>query len=194
LKYGVLACAAATVLAFCAVSQGSDFFPLLWPSVSFSLVGASYLGAGPHVFGKRPDGTIVPLLQAFLLPYLVCVWTIWRVLRLVKREPAYNELLPDVIIGRRLLPNEFPPGIEMVIDLTSEFPEPCRIRLSTKYESFPILDGLPANATELTNRVLQFAATNVRMYIHCAEGPGPRSNRDGCRIATAGTQSRSHRR
>jgi hypothetical protein len=73
---------------------------LLWPSVSFTVVGLAYCGLGVSVFGKRPNGSMSMRSVILLLPYLVYLWTVWYVLRLIKTEPAYNELVPGVLIGR----------------------------------------------------------------------------------------------
>ena len=58
---------------------------LAWPSLSFTAVGAAYLGLGPSVFGKRLNGTMAWYTVAPLLPYLLLSWLTWHVARLAIR-------------------------------------------------------------------------------------------------------------
>jgi len=67
---------------------------LVWPAVSFLLVTAAYLGLGPRIFGKRPNGRHAWWAVALLLPFLLLTWVVWHLLRLVSREPPCNRLFP----------------------------------------------------------------------------------------------------
>jgi protein-tyrosine phosphatase len=153
-------------------SEGEWRVLLAWPALACAQVSAGYCGLGPRCLGKRADGTLSPLLAAIGLPYLALTWALWHGLRRIKRERPFDELLPNVWIGRRLLPSEFPAGIEVVVDLTCEFAEPLSVRSVPLYLSFPILDAAPAKPTELASLAVRLAAINTPMYIHCAEGHG----------------------
>ena len=145
---------------------------LLWVATSLMVVGLGYLGLGARVFGKRPDGTLAPGSTVLLLPYLLCVWGTWRLVRLVSSRRPFDELTAGIIIGRRLFPSEYPPGVDHVLDLTCEFPEFRTVRQAKHYRCFPILDGHVPKLSELvglTGRVNEIEGT---LYIHCAEGYG----------------------
>ncbi len=163
--------AAALLIAHVFIHRGFAFL-LLWPALCSLIVGGAYLGLGPGVFGKRPDGSMKLGTVVLLLPYLLYQWGVWHLLRLLRKEKPYDELIPGVLIGRRLMPAEFPPGVTLVVDLTSEFPEPPKIRRGRKYYSLPILDGHFPDRSQL-KRVLEILASHSgTVYIHCAEGHG----------------------
>ena len=172
MKYGILFVTAGLLFAAYAVVYGGLTFVLLWPAVSFSLVGSAYLGLGVSVFGKRPDGSMSVWSVLLLLPYLAYLWTVWYVLRLIKREPPHHVLVPGILIGRRLLASEFPGGVSLVVDLTCEFPEPVKIRLACEYHLFPILDGSVSATSRLIELAKYIEQHKGTSYIHCAEGHG----------------------
>jgi protein-tyrosine phosphatase len=171
MKYGILFSSVAALLVFSAVLRGGWMLLLWWPAVSFGAVAAGYFCWGPRVFGKSPRGLLSLASQLVLLPYLVLLWSAWRLLRLVKRERAFDELTDRVLIGRRLLSHELPANIQHVIDLTCEFNEPRALR-TTDYHSFQVLDGFVPSADQLWQWASQIAAMPGRVYIHCAEGHG----------------------
>jgi protein-tyrosine phosphatase len=172
MKFGILFLTTATLLiAHAFIHQGFAFL-LLWPALCLAIIGGAYLGFGPGVFGKRPDGSMRTGAVLLLFPYLLYQWGLWHLLRPLRKEKPYDELIPGVLIGRRLLPSEFPPGVTLVVDLTSEFPEPPKIRRGRKYYSLPILDGHFPDRSQL-KRVLEILASHSgTVYIHCAEGHG----------------------
>ncbi|MCA9113536.1 MAG: dual specificity protein phosphatase family protein [Planctomycetaceae bacterium] len=171
MKYGILFLTAALLMAVYASRQGGWMLLMLWPAASFGLVGLAYLFFGPRLFGKQADGTLRQTRVLLLLPYLGYLWTIWHALRLVKREPAFNQLSDRLLIGRRLLAGELPDEVDVVLDLTCEFPEPASIR-SREYRSFPILDGFVPEEEQLPAWVNEACQLPGTLYIHCAEGHG----------------------
>ena len=108
MKYGVLFSTLSLLLAFYAFTNGGWFLLLAWPAISFGVIGLAYLTLGHRVFGKRPDGSMAPASVTILLPYLLYLWAVWHIIRLVSRESAYNTLVDGVLIGRRLLSAELP--------------------------------------------------------------------------------------
>jgi len=171
MKYGILFSFVAVLLATAAVIHRGWLLLLLWPAVSFGIVALGYLYFGPQVYGKSSRGLLSPINQLLLLPFLVYLWSVWYGARLVKREPAFNQLTEDIVIGRRLLSHELPDGIDHVIDLTCEFNEPRALR-SSSYHSFQILDGSAPSADHLLQWAGQTARLSGNIYIHCAEGHG----------------------
>ncbi len=134
--------------------------------------GVGYAGVGPRIFGKGSDGRMRPLNVLILAPYLLLLWSVWHLSRALRRESPFNELVEGLIIGRRLLPGEYPDGIESVVDLTAEFPESSRIRQGRIYRAFPILDGshsTPAALEQIARAIMDLPGD---VYIHCAEGHG----------------------
>ena len=101
MKYGVLFLTLSLLLAFYAFTTGGWFLLLAWPAISFGVIGLAYLTLGHRVFGKRTDGSMAFASVAILLPYLLYLWAVWHIIRLVSREPAYNTLTDGVLIGRR---------------------------------------------------------------------------------------------
>lgn len=58
MKYGVLFSSLALLLALYAFTYFGWLLLLLWPALSFGVVGLAYLTLGHRVFGKRPDGSM----------------------------------------------------------------------------------------------------------------------------------------
>ena len=171
MKYGVLFAIVAVLLAGSAILHGGWRLLLLWPAISFGVVAIGYLYFGPIIYGKTSQGVLSIFMQLVLLPFLLYLWSVWYALRLVKREPALNQLTDKVYIGRRLLSHEFPDKIDHVVDLTCEFSEPKALR-SCSYYSYPILDGFAPSADKLRQWVGEVAMLPGTVFIHCAEGHG----------------------
>ncbi len=171
MKYGFLFSILALLLTAAAVLHGGAWWGLMWPATSAAIVAAGYLRCGPRVYGKTAGGTLSPLNQFLLLPFLLYLWAVWYAVRLFRREPAFNQLTDHIYIGRRLLTGELPDHIDHVVDLTCEFNEPRALRGKT-YHSFPILDGFTTSPDQLRHWAEQVAGLEGNVYIHCAEGHG----------------------
>lgn len=172
MKYGVLySLIAILFLVVYAVTPGSWFHLLVWPAISFGIVASAYLGLGPRVFGKRPNGTMSVVSMAVLFPFILGLWAVWH-LRLASREPAHNRLVENILIGRRLLSRELPPDVDVVVDLTCEFIEPRGVRNAARYISCPILDALSPDPQTLIELIRELALIDGRVFIHCAHGHG----------------------
>jgi protein-tyrosine phosphatase len=171
MKYGIAFTLLAALIAYIAIINGGSAYLLLWPALSFFLVAFAYFGAGPTVFGKQQCGTLEPSRQILLAPFLLYLWLVWHMVRLISREAPYNQLTESVFIGRRLLSSERPKQFDHVVDLTCEFNEPSAMR-STGYISFPTLDTHHPSIEELRRRVEIIANLDGTVYIHCAQGHG----------------------
>jgi hypothetical protein len=172
LKYALFFLACSAVLAFVAFPLAVGSVPELWGSLAFGIVGLGYAGVGPRIFGKTSEGRMSPLNVFVLAPYLLLLWSVWRLSRALRSEPPFHELVEGIVIGRRLLPDEYPERIESVVDLTAEFPESARIRKGRSYRAFPILDGSPSAPATLEQIVRAIMELPGDVYIHCAEGHG----------------------
>lgn len=172
MKFGILFTIIGALFAAAAVMHQGWAWLLIWPAVSFALVGQAYLWLGAGIYGKRSSGSMSLISMAILLPALIYFWTVWHLLRRIKREPPYDELLPGVLIGRRLLGHELPADVTLVVDLTCEFPEPGVIRTGRTYVHFPILDGFVPQADDVLSLLQVIREHQGRTYVHCAEGHG----------------------
>ncbi|WP_375745318.1 tyrosine-protein phosphatase [Corallococcus interemptor] len=172
MKYTFVFTTAAALLTFLAQRLQGPGWLLLWPALSFAVVAIAYAGGGARAFGKQPDGRMRPWAVFALLPYLLLTWGTWHLARRFSRERAFDEVVPGVLVGRRLLPGELPPGVTAVLDLTSEFIEPEDIRAAGRYVSLPILDALTLPVEHVAPVLRELAALPGPVYVHCAQGHG----------------------
>jgi len=169
-QYVIIMWLMAVALAFYAWLHPSFAWILLWSSLSFSLVAIGYAGLGARVFGKTSSGIIPWWSKLILSPYIVLIYILWHVTRLVSKEAPRHEIDASIVIGRRLLESEAQGDYDYYIDLTAEFEEPKGIRQRNSYVSFPILDAGVPTAGELEQLLSQ--VKGGRVYIHCAQGHG----------------------
>jgi protein-tyrosine phosphatase len=161
----------AAELAFAAATLRGTFWTLLWPSAAFAIAALAYLTRRPTLLGKRGRG--FPLgSHIVMLPYLGLCSLLWHALRVLERRPAWQRATPDLFIGRRLLPSEFPSGISSVVDLTSELSGLVPPGDSTRYLALPILDGEAPPPAALASALQAIASLPKPIYLHCAQGHG----------------------
>jgi protein-tyrosine phosphatase len=171
MKVGIFFSLIAILFTITAFTHGGWLWLLLWPAISCGTIALGYFYLGPKVYGKSPQGLLSPLNQLLLLPYLLCLWSLWHLGRLVIPQPAFHQLTPNIFVGRRLLGAELPQNIDHVIDLTCEFNEPKVLR-SAAYHSFQLLDASAPSPAQLNKWVEEVAAMSGTIYIHCAAGQG----------------------
>ncbi|NMO14191.1 hypothetical protein HPC49_49825 [Pyxidicoccus fallax] len=172
MKYAAAFTLFTVLLGFLALRLGGAWLLLLWPAASFSLVALAYGGVGPRLLGKQPDGRMRPWAVLVLLPYLLFTWATWHLARVLSREPAHAEVVPGVLVGRRLLSGELPAGVGTVLDLTAEFIEPAGIRRAARYVSLPILDASTLPVGRVAPVLRELATLPGPVYVHCAQGHG----------------------
>jgi protein-tyrosine phosphatase len=170
--YGVLFLLVGGVFAFWANRIGGAGWLLFWPATSFMLVGLGYLGLGARVFGKRGDGTLGMVALIVLAPFLLYTRVMWHMLRLVRREPACNEVAPGLYVGRWPRPGDLPPEVAIVVDMTAEFSPARGVCEGRRYVCLPTLDGSVPSLRHLARLVDEIAAADGPIYAHCAEGHG----------------------
>lgn len=155
---------------------------LLWLGLDMLLLSAAYVRQDAGIFGKRPDGTLAACRVLIFLPYLLFTWAVWRLCRLLP-EPAVQRINDKLSIGRRVLPGELPAGIDVVLDLTSEFTEPAAVRKEVRYINLPTLDATAPPSSNAHGNNSQPAATRAHFR---PLRPRPGQNRHGChRLAAA---------
>ena len=170
MKYAVRFCVIGMILAGVGAGLGGPGWLLLWPAVSYVLIGGAYAGLGPRVCGKRPDGGIAWWAVLLLLPYLLSRWAGWYAIRRLSREACCHEVAPGVWVGRRPLPGDLPPDATLIVDLTAEFPARPAVRRGRTYLCVPTLDATAPEETALRAAVETAAKWPGTVYIHCALG------------------------
>ncbi len=143
------------------------FLFLLWPSLALAIVASGYLGAGPGVFQKRPDGTVSFASLWLLAPY--------RLGAVVNRYWWTRKLVPSVLICRGVHLGRFPkrselPAYAAVIDLTSEMTRP--LGCENDWHAFPTLDLIPVPPGNLEKaaEAIEHARSKGPVLVCCALG------------------------
>jgi protein-tyrosine phosphatase len=150
--------------------QGGWFYLAAWLGADFLAVGIAHAAGAHRIFGKRPDGSLPFWSWLLFLPLLLYTGAVWHLIRFFSREPAHHTISDNLVVGRRLLPNEVPGEFANYIDLTTEFAEPRRIGRAASYLSFPILDGSAPNPSALREFLNRLRPGKT--FIHCAQGHG----------------------
>lgn len=172
MKYAVAFLFIAAALVYLAFHHGGIAFLLLWPAASLLIVAIGYAFAGSRVLGKDGQGRIAWWSRLLLLPYHLFVHTTWWVAKSISREPACAEVAPGVWIGRRVSEAELPPGVSMIVDLTSEFAEPRAVREKCTYICVPTLDAAALDDQAARAVIERIATSGEPVFIHCAQGHG----------------------
>jgi 1-acyl-sn-glycerol-3-phosphate acyltransferase/membrane-associated phospholipid phosphatase len=145
---------------------------LLWPAMALAVSGAAYLGGGPAVF-RKSTGRITASAWMFLWPCLLGHWLSHIYYR--RHCRPYDELLPNVWIGRRLDAREaamaVERGVAAILDLSAELDEVTAFR-RLRYKGLPILD-LTAPTMDQLDEGVRFIRAHTRrgiVYVHCKIG------------------------
>ncbi|WP_437657390.1 hypothetical protein [Sorangium sp. So ce1182] len=171
MRYGLTFLALSASIASLGVIAGGAALALLWPALSFGLVGAAYLARRPAMLGKRPDGTQAAWALVLLGPYFLLSWAIWRAERASGWADCANEVAPGIWVGRRPLAHELPAGVRVVVDLTAEFPAAAAVRRHPGYLCVPTLDGTGPEVERLRELLERLRGVDG-VYLHCASGRG----------------------
>lgn len=170
--YAVTFTILAGALIWTAIINGGLAWILMWLALSFLIVAAAYGGVGSIVFGKRSDGTRSLWAMVCLFPYLVLLWVIWSVRRLVGHEPCCTQIVPGVWLGRRPYEYELPPQTACVVDLACEFAAAKGVTTKRDYISLPTLDTLIPAETDFLTALKRASTHSGEIYVHCALGHG----------------------
>jgi protein-tyrosine phosphatase len=179
MRYGLTFFVCGVAFAAIAYALGGFAWLFAWLGADFLIHGLGYAGLGPRVLGKRQDGTIAPWAYVVLGPQMLFTWATWSVARLVSREDCSNEVAPGLWLGRRPLPGELPAGVDLIVDLTAEFPENASVRAGREYVCIPVLDTTAPGDDDMRELVDRLCAHPGKAYVHCAQGHG----RSACVVA-----------
>ncbi|MCI4624786.1 MAG: dual specificity protein phosphatase family protein [Candidatus Magnetoovum sp. WYHC-5] len=149
-------------------------------NIGFTFIG---FGLGSGIFGaktfqKRKNGTLTLISYLIYWPYLVVDYIILYIIRVVRKENVYDEILSGLYLGGRLwLFDKKDPlikKIDYVLDLTSEFTEPFFFRNKAGYLCIPLIDHHAPTLDELTYGVTWLVEQHKKgyVYVHCAMGHG----------------------
>lgn len=145
----------------------------IWPGLASLIVSVAYFSGSPWLFCKRKDGSRHWLATLLLLPFLGLIYATWSAWVWIAAGPAYHRVTDSLIGARRLRAHEYPEGITLIADLTSEMLDPKSIRQSPGYRCFPALDAAPIPPAELLKIVRELrVAHGEQLLIHCAKGHG----------------------
>jgi len=172
MRFILILAAIAAALTLLALRTRGVGWLLLWPAGSCWLVALAYQVSWPGVFGKRADGTMAWRAVLPTLPFLLATWSVWYAARLLRREPPAHEIRPGLWLGRRPYAREVPPGVDLVVDLTAEFPIARAIRLQADVTCLPTLDGTAPRVQDLRRAVDLIRHQSGGVIVHCASGRG----------------------
>jgi hypothetical protein len=172
LALGIGVAGAACALWASALTGAADWL-LAWTALSCFVVSWAYAANRPEVFGKKADGRIRLAHQILLLPYVAAFRGGCRLIRVVRRLPAVEEVASGVYIGGRLRHDQVPPGVELVIDLVAELPGARGVRSRPGYRSLPVLDGHhPPSLESFLDQTAEAAGARGGVLLHCESGVG----------------------
>lgn len=172
MKYAVLFLSIGISLIILGIKFGGLGWLLVWSGVSFVVVGIGYAGLGAQIFGKNQEGKIASWGMILLLPYLIFYWTIWYFLCLIIKEDCANEIVPGIWVGRRVLLDELPENISLIVDVVAEIPELSEVISGKTYLYVPTLDKAVPNDIIFQDVVKKICDWEGDIYIHCAFGHG----------------------
>lgn len=172
MRYGLTLAVLGAAIGYLGCQAEFASWIIVWAGISFLLAGLAYCGLGVRVFGKRPDGTIALFAVLLLWPFLMLTWGLWHLQRILSREDCCNEVAPGLWLGRRAYETELPPDVDLIVDLTAEFPEPRDVIAGRTYWCLPTLDAVSPDAEAFRTLVEKVAAWTGPAYIHCALGHG----------------------
>jgi len=155
-----------------ALSFTSIFF--VWPAVACGIMTLAYATGLSRLLGKE-NGTLSPSAEWCLLPVLIATKFIQR--RWLQRQPAWREVAPGLLFGRKLTTKEATAlvrdGKLAVIDLTAESNAPVSFREHAHYRNLPLLDLVPLQPEHITaalSIIREQRAAGRRVFMHCQLG------------------------
>ncbi len=147
---------------------------LLYVVASLLLVALAYWRQDRQFLHKR-SGKLPVTSWLLYAPYLAGYYLTWLCVRWRERaRPAFRQVTPQLIVGRRLTGHEarqLPPGCS-VIDLANELSETACLRRHP-YQHFALADlqpPPPAVVAAIIGALERETAAGRVVYLHCAMG------------------------
>ena len=166
LRYGAGA-AACSGLAFL-------WFGFAWPAVALGIFALAYATGRVSILGKQ-NGCLSPSSEWCLLPVLLVAKFYQR--KWLKSQPAFFEISPGVLFGRKLSAREAATLASShklaVLDLTAESTSPPAFRENASYFNLPLLDLVPPSPEKIRTALAYIQARRNEshtVFIHCQLG------------------------
>lgn len=160
--------------------QGPGPLAVILYSAAAAFLGLSlaYTMSWTGFLGKSRRGKMLFTSYLLFWPYHAFSYISLWFYRLWVRERAFDEIVPQLYLGGRLLPWEAAElcrlNVMSVLDLTAEFSETGILRAVPVYFCIPLLDRTAPSMPELSLGV-EFIGKRLRagpVYVHCALGHG----------------------
>ena len=150
---------------------GAAFGLFAWTALGFGMIALAYFTETPALMGKRANGTIAPWALAWGMPVMLINHLVHWVIR-PRDEAPCDEVAPGIHVGGLPKLETLPEGVDLIVDLTSEFVADPQVRRHPGYRSYPMLDDgfVPPARIELIVRELDRQGSS--MLIHCGSGHG----------------------
>lgn len=150
---------------------------VLWlvVTLNFAAGAIAYGSRNPNFWGKGADGKLERIRWLVLLPLHGFNEVVFQAMRTFTSSRPFDEVQPGIFLGRRLVGGESAlKEFRTVLDLTSEFNEPARLRRATNYLCVPVLDHTPPAPAQLRAAVdfLSVHQADGPVLVHCAAGHG----------------------
>lgn len=160
----------AGALALAGLRFGPIGWVLLWPAAVFLAVGGGYLGLGPRMLDKRPDGSRGGLAAWVFLPYLGFSVGAFKLFARFGPSRPWDLVAPGIYLGRWPARDALPRECDLVVDLTSEFVEHPTCLVGRAYRVIPTLDGTAPELDAVVALVRELKDWPGGIYVHCAAG------------------------
>ncbi|MBX3247802.1 MAG: hypothetical protein KF901_11535 [Myxococcales bacterium] len=145
---------------------------VLYLALGFGVAALAYLALGPGLFGKREDGSRAVWGYVVAGPFFVAVALARLLQRAITREAPWDEVAPDLYVGRPVTLAALPERAATVVDLTAELLEAREVRDACHYVCLPVLDGTAPSPEALAELARRALASPAPHYVHCAAGHG----------------------
>lgn len=145
-------------------------------AISFTIVTLGYAALGPRIYGKsESSGRVSWVFWVALLPVHALNALAFQLVRRLSDERWCDEVLPGILLGRRLAGSEQAllkdRGVASTLDLTSEFEDPAFVR-ALPHKTIAVLDDAAPTAEQLREGVAWLLAAPRPTWVHCALGHG----------------------
>lgn len=173
-SFAVVFAALSVSITFSAVRADSFIWQsvLGWLATNAMILSIAYFMNWPGVYGKSEVGSLQWPVVLLMAPTLLYIRIVWQLQNILIRTPLYNEIAPDLFVGRLCGYNSLPKGVTVVVDLTAEFHTPLSLRTKVQTIRLPTLDGCPPDWKRCQHAFELIGTNHHRIYVCCANGHG----------------------
>ncbi|WP_440053663.1 diacylglycerol kinase family protein [Pseudoalteromonas sp. T1lg65] len=155
--------------------------PLLWFTVSLSLVSYAYAANNPFIFRKHGTGKIPSFAKWLFWPYLMGSHLYNAFARSRDNQDTFHAISDDLFVACRLFPSDVDmlksQGIESILDVTAEFDglNWSAEQQGLHYLNIPVLDHQVPSQAQLAHGIAWLEIQHKlqrKVVVHCALGRG----------------------